>query len=490
MEGLKKVAVIGSGFAGMSAATFLAQKGVSVDVYEKNAHPGGRAQWFEEAGFMFDMGPSWYWMPDVFERYFAEFGKKPSDYYQLERLSPSYQVVYGKGESLVIPANLDELYALFEKLETGSAKKLEKFLAEAAYKYDVAIQDLVYKPGKSIFEFADWRVFKALFRLDLFTPISKHIRAYFKHPHLIALLEFPVLFLGAKPSKTPAMYSLMNYADMQLGTWYPVGGMRKVAEGMFELAKEKGVQFHFNTPVTKLNPSVKGIEVQNGQTNAHYDFVVAAGDYHHTEQQLLDQAYRSYSPQYWDTRVMAPSSLIFYIGLNKKADKLLHHTLFFDEDFGQHATEIYDQPQWPSKPLFYVCCPSKTDDGVAPMGKENMFILVPVAPDLEDTKEERELIFKRVWARLEAFVGEPLMDQIVFKRSYAHRDFINDYHSFKGNAYGLANTLMQTAILKPSIQSKKVKNLFYAGQLTVPGPGVPPSLISGRLAANEILNLI
>lgn len=487
---MKKVAIIGSGFSGMAAATCLAQQGLHVDVYEKNALPGGRAQWFEAAGFVFDMGPSWYWMPDVFERYFALFGKKPQDYYTLDRLDPSYQVVFSPDESYPIPAKLEELYALFDRLEPNSSKQLEKFLTEAAYKYQIGIHELVYKPGKSLLEFADLRVLKSLFSLDLFSPMSKHVRSYFKNPKLIELLEFPVLFLGAKPSKTPALYSMMNHADIQLGTWYPQGGMRKIGEAMHALALEKGVHFHFNTPVTKLTPYKlsKVIEVETPEFNTVYDYVIGAGDYHHIEQHLLDQEHRTYSPDYWDKRVMAPSSLIFYIGLNTKVEALLHHTLFFDEDFNKHATEIYDTPTWPEKPLFYVCCPSKTDDTVAPHGHENLFILIPLAPGIKDSEEKRERLFEIVWKRLEAFTKRSLKEHIVYKRSYAHNDFVKDYNSFKGNAYGLANTLMQTAILKPSIQSSKINNLFYAGQLTVPGPGVPPALISGQLAAQEILN--
>ncbi len=487
---MKRVAIIGSGFAGMAAASCLAQKGMQVDVYEKNTGPGGRAQWFEASGFTFDMGPSWYWMPDVFERYFALFGKKPQDYYNLDRLDPSYQVIYSSEEHYAIPANLKELYALFDEIEAGSSKQLHAFLKEAEYKYQIGMNELVYKPGKSLWEFADLRVLKSLFRLDLFSPMSKHIRSYFTNPKLIELLEFPVLFLGAKPSKTPALYSLMNYADIKLGTWYPQGGMKKISEAIHALAVEQGVHFHFNTAVTKLIPDQKHntIEVFTHFQYKVYDAVIGAGDYHHIEQQLLDPAYRSYSEEYWNKRVLAPSSLIFYIGLNKKVAKLLHHNLFFDEDFNVHASEIYDAPAWPEKPLFYVCCPSKTDASVAPAGHENLFILIPLAPDMDDTEERREHLFSIVWKRLEAFTKESLSDHIVYKRSYAHQDFISDYYSFKGNAYGLANTLSQTAILKPSIQSSKIKNLCYAGQLTVPGPGVPPALISGQLAAQEILN--
>lgn len=485
---MKKVAVIGSGFAGLSAASTLAKAGYDVTLFEKNESAGGRARKFEVDGYMFDMGPSWYWMPDVFENYFNFFGKKASDFYTLKRLDPSYRIYYSEQDILDVPAGLEALYEMFDRLEPGSSTQLKKFIAEGKYKYEVGINKLVRKPGLSLSELMDLDLFKGLFKLHVFESISTYVKKYFKHPQLVQLLEFPVLFLGATPENTPALYSLMNYADLALGTWYPEGGMHKIVEGMVSVAKEQGVKFEFNSAVQAIDidgNKAKGITV-NGAFRA-FDFVVAGADYHHVEQTLLPPAYRRYTEEYWDKRVMAPSSLIFYLGINKRLNKLLHHNLFFDQDFSKHAVEIYDEPAWPSNPLFYVCCTSKTDTTVAPEGHENVFILVPVAPDLEDTEAIRQKYFNMVLDRLEKLTGESLRDNIVYNRSYAHRDFISDYNAFKGNAYGLANTLKQTANLKPSILNKKVSNLFYTGQLTVPGPGVPPSLISGQVVAEELM---
>jgi phytoene desaturase len=483
----KKTIVIGSGFAGLSAATNLADKGYDVTLLEKNAVPGGRARKFEAEGFVFDMGPSWYWMPDIFERYFNRFGKSASDYYELKRLDPSYTIFFGKDDEMHVPANMQELEAMFERYEPGSSKNLKKFLAEAEYKYRVGINEFVFKPSHSIMEFADWRVIKSMFRLQMFQSMSSHVRKLFKNKQLIELLEFPVLFLGATPENTPAMYSLMNYADMALGTWYPMGGMHEIIKGMVSLAKEKGVNI-------KLNQEVKQIYVPNGHatkvitqdTEYDADVIVGAADYHHVEQHLLRPEHRRYNSQYWAKRTMAPSSLLFYLGVNKKLKNLHHHNLFFDEDFTQHAIDIYDNPKWPEKPLFYTCVPSITDPSVAPEGHENVFLLVPLAPGLNDTPEMREKYFNIIMDRLENLTGQEIRKHIIYKRSFAHKDFEKDYHAFRGNAYGLANTLFQTAFLKPKLKSKKVKNLYYTGQLTTPGPGVPPSLISGEVVANEI----
>ncbi|QNA45024.1 phytoene desaturase family protein [Lacibacter sediminis] len=479
--------VIGSGFAGMSVATFLAHAGWDVTVLEKHDQPGGRARQLKADGFTFDMGPSWYWMPDVFEHYFNQFGKKVSDYYELKRLDPSYRIYY-PNEIIDIPADYDGMKALFETIEPGAGKRLDQFMDEAAYKYEVGINKLVYKPGLSITEFADMELVKGIFKLDVFASMKTHVRKYFSDPRLRELMEFPVLFLGALPEKIPALYSLMNYADVKLGTWYPMGGMHEIVKAMHQLAEEKGVKFLFNHNVESI--SIAGEEATGVVANDTYfeaDVVISGADYHFTDTKLLHHHEQSYSEAYWENRVMAPSCLLYYVGINKRLTNVPHHSLFFDTDFEQHGKEIYDDPKWPSDPLFYVSATTVTDPSGAPSGCENLFFLIPVASGLTgDTEEIREQYFQQIIHRFEQRIGEPILDSIVYKKSYSVSDFVSDYNAFRGNAYGLANTLMQTAILKPTCRSRKVANLYYTGQLTVPGPGVPPSLISGEVVAKLV----
>ncbi|MCE7065891.1 NAD(P)/FAD-dependent oxidoreductase [Dyadobacter sp. CY326] len=485
-----EITVIGAGFAGLAAAAVLAESGNKVTVLEKNRETGGRARTFSQDGFMFDMGPSWYWMPDVYDSFFELFGKNTSDFYELKKLDPGFAVVF-ENEVMDIPADFDAVCDLFESIEAGSAAKLRKFIAEGEFKYMVGMNDMVYKPGHSITEFFSLKLFGDALKLQIFTPFSKHVRSYFKDPRLLALIEFPVLFLGAMPKDTPALYSLMNFSGLKQGTFYPMGGFGKVADSFKEIAKNVGVNVLTAQNVDKLeitNGNIRHVHTTNG--NFRTDAVIGSADYHHIESELLDKDFRSYDDDYWQSRTFAPSCLLFYLGINKKIDQLRHHNLFFDENFDQHAVEIYKDKKWPNKPLFYVCCPSKTDPSVAPEGSENLFVLMPIAIDLDDPENIRETYFNVLMDRLEKFAGEDIRSHVVYKKSYSVSDFVCDYNAYKGNAYGLANTLMQTAIFKPKMKSKKVKNLFYAGQLTVPGPGVPPSIISGRIAATELTKFL
>ena len=482
----KKIIVIGSGLAGMSCAAYLGKAGHRVTVIEKNSTYGGRLQTVSQQGYTFDSGPSWYWMPDIFDSFFEDFDKKTDDYYDLRRINPGYRVYFSEGEYFDLVENLDELKRNLSKIEKGAGRALQRYLDDAGEKYEVAVKKFMYKPSLSPLEYIHFDLIKRLGRLNLFRPISKHIRQYFSNQKIIQMLEFPSLLLGAKPSDTPALYSIMNYADIVLGTWYPSGGIRSVAKAIYQVAKSQGVDFSFNQPVKKISINGnKATEVVTNQSSYHADIVVANADYNHVEQTMLPKSYQNYSKSYWEKRTMSPSALVFYVALNKKLD-LSHHTLFFDSDFKKHAREIYDNPKWPDEPLFYTSCVSKTDPKVAPENGEALFILIPVAPNLVDNEQTRKSYFQQVISRMELLINQDIKDHIVFSKSYAHRDFISDYNSFQGNAYGLANTLFQTAFLKPKIKNKKINNLYYTGQLTVPGPGMPPSLISGKIVADQI----
>ena len=480
----KNIAIIGSGFSALSASCYLAQAGHTVSIFEKNDTVGGRCRQFKKEGFTFDIGPSWYWMPDIFDKFFAEFGKKTSDYYQLDKLSPAYKIFF-KDDNITIGDTLDKICLEFERIEPGSSTPLKKFIKKAGENYDIAINKVVLKPGISPLELITP---ETAMRVDqFFKTISREVRKNFKNPKLISTLEFPVLFLGAKPSKTPSFYNFMNYADFGLGTWHPKGGMYEIIKAMQSLAESLGVVIKTNSPITKINVANKKATtiVVNNQT-LEFDVVLSGADYHHSET-LLDETHRQYSEKYWSKKTFAPSSLLFYIGFDKKLNNVQHHNLFFDTNFEAHAEEIYDNPQWPSDPLFYANFPSTTDSSMAPKDCETGFFLIPIAPGIEDTPEIRAQYLDIILTRFEKLTKQNVKNNIIFKESFCVKDFIKDYNSYKGNAYGMANTLLQTAFLRPKLKSKKVNNLYFTGQLTVPGPGVPPALISGKLVA-ELIN--
>ena len=481
----RKIIIIGSGFSSLSAASYLAKKGYEVQVFEKNSSLGGRARQFTKDGFTFDMGPSWYWMPDVFESFYNDFGKTTSDFYKLDRLDPGYQVIFGEEDFMPIGGSLEKIYSVFENEENGSHKKLENFMAEAKENYEIAIKDLVYRPGISPLELVTPSTIR---KIHLFvSTIQKEVYRQFKSDKLRQVLQFPVLFLGAKPENTPAFYNFMNYADFGLGTWHPEGGMYSIVKAMTSIARSLGVVFNTDAAVEKINVDFKGnaVGVRINGVDIPSDIVLSGADYHHSES-LLDKKYRAYSDAYWNKKVFAPSSLLFYMGIDKKVERLLHHNLFFDVDFNTHAKTIYDSPSWPKEPLFYANFPSISDPTMAPKNKETGFILIPIAPGIKDTPEMRNEQFEIVLERMERITKQNIKKHILFTESYCVNDFVSDYNSYKGNAYGMANTLLQTAFLRPKLKSKKVKNLYFTGQLTVPGPGVPPALISGKLVSDLI----
>ncbi len=484
---MKKCIVIGAGFGGLSAAALLAKQGHQVTILEKNESAGGRASVFEENGFRFDMGPSWYLIREVFQRYFAEFGKTENDYYDPVRLDPSYRIFFNKTESVDISASLEKNLQLFESLESGSAEKLKDYLKIAEYQFNVSMERFLYREYGSIFDFFDAKLAKEGSTLHIFDSIDKYTRRYFSTDKVRKILQYNIVFLGGTPKNTPALYALMAHIDFNQGVFYPMGGFGKIVEGLVSVAKEQGVAINYNQEVQKIvveNGVAKKVITKDQEYSA--DYVVVNADYAFAETKLLEKKYQTYPEKYWKKKTIAPSAFIIYLGVNKKLPKLNHHNLFLENDWIKHFDSIFEKPEWPDRPSYYVCCPSKTDSTVAPAGSENIFILVPVAPGLEDTEEIREKYYTKIMTHLENLLEEDLKSHIVFKKIFAHNDFTSRYNAYKGTALGLTHTLMQSAIFRPKHQSKKVRNLFYTGQYTHPGIGLPMTIISSTVVAKEI----
>lgn len=484
---MKQALVIGGGFAGMASAAKLSKQGMEVTLLERHDRLGGRGRSWEKNGYTFDMGPSWYLMPEVFEQFFEDLGKNREEYYSLKKLAPYYRVFF-EGEGTVdIGPDRDGINKVFDDLEENGSEKLKKYLGKASYKYKVAIEEFLYREYRSIFQFINPRLVLQGSRLGVFGDLHSHVKKYFTDHRAQKILEYAMVFLGNSPSNAPALYSIMSHVDLVQGVYFPHGGMNKMVEGMHSLLEDLGVKIKLNTDVTGItysNGMATGVETNTGNLPA--DVVLATGDYYQIEQKLLDQKVRNYSPKYWNKAVVAPSMFIMYLGVSKKLTGLKHHNLFFAKEWNNHFDEIFKHPEWPDNPSYYVSVTSDDDDSMSPEGKENVFVLVPVAPGLSADEQFRKQYGDKIIRHLENLCGEKFRDSIEVQRYYSGEEFTEDYGALKGTALGLAHTLGQTAVFRPSMRNKHLKNMFYAGQYTHPGVGVPMTLIAADIVSKAI----
>ncbi|MFT4308876.1 MAG: phytoene desaturase family protein [Candidatus Woesearchaeota archaeon] len=484
-----KAIIIGAGYGGLSCAALLAKEGYDVHVIDKIEQAGGKGSLLQEEGFSFDMGPSWYLMPDVFEKFFSEFGKKPEDYYTIKRLDPSYRIYFGKDDKIDISPRIEDNAELFDKLEENGRKKFLDYLAQSEYQYNVAMKDFVYKRYTKITDFFNKRMATEGMKLKVLKNFDKHVSTYFKSDKAKKILEYNIVFLGGTPYNTPALYSIMTHVDFNLGVWYPIGGLNAVAKGIEKLALEHNAKFTYNHTAEKIiveNGRAVGVMTNKGRIDA--DIVVVNADMPHAEISLLDKKYQSYNEKYWEKKTIAPSGFIMYLGVKRKVKGLEHHNLFLDNDWMKHFDQIFKKPGWPDNPSYYVCAPTITEPETAPNGMENLFILVPVAADLEDNNDIREEYASDIIRHLGSIIGDDFSKDIVYKKIFAHNDFIQRYNAYKGTALGLSHTLMQSALFRPDVKSKKVKSLYYTGQYVHPGIGVPMVIIASDILRGVILN--
>ncbi|NUE01027.1 phytoene desaturase [Halorubraceae archaeon YAN] len=482
------VVVIGGGFGGLSTACYLADAGANVTVVEKNEQLGGRASRLVSDGFRFDMGPSWYLMPDVFERFFGHFDRDVSDYYTLSRLDPHYRIFFKDGDQVDLVPDLEQNKQLFESYESGAAEELERYLEKSQRNYEIGMEHFVYTDRPRLRDYMDLDVLRHSWGLSLIGSMQGHVEDYFEHPKLQQIMQYTLVFLGGSPTNTPALYNLMSHVDFNMGVYYPDGGIGAVVDGIVELGSELGVEYVTDQPVTEIAGKRGGFAVRTEHGEEYLcDLVVSDADYAHTEQEMLPPEKRQYSQEYWDSRTYAPSAFLIYLGVEGDVEPLAHHTLVIPTDWEPHFEEIFENPAWPDDPAYYLCVPSKTDDTVAPEGHSNLFALVPIAPDLEDTPEIREQYRELVLDDIAENTGVSLHDRIVFEKVFSVDDFTDRYNSMQGTALGMAHTLRQTALFRPPHRSKKVDGLYFTGSYTTPGIGVPMCLISGQITAEEIV---
>ena len=483
----RSVVVVGSGFGGLSTACYLADAGADVTVLEKNEQLGGRASRLHADGFRFDMGPSWYLMPDVFEDFFGDFGRRPDQYYALERLDPHYRIFFKDGDRADLVPDMDANRDLFESYEPGAGAALDDYLDQAAYTYDVGMEHFVYEDRPRLRDYVDPDVLRYARGLSLLGTMQDHVEEYFDHPKLQQIVQYSLVFLGGAPNNTPALYNLMSHVDFNLGVYYPEGGMGAVVDGVVAMAEELGVDFRVDHPVAEIRGREGGFAVRTEDGREFFpDEVVSDADYAHTEQELLLPEDRQYDADYWESRTYAPSAFLLYLGVEGDVESLAHHTLVLPTDWDDHFETIFGDPAWPEDPAYYLCVPSKTDDTVAPDGHSNLFALVPLAPGLDDTPERRQEFRDLVLDDIAEHTGVDLRDRIVFEELFSVSEFTDRYNSRQGTALGLAHTLRQTSLFRPPHASDAVDGLYFTGSYTTPGIGVPMCLISGRLTAETM----
>ncbi|HUX51678.1 MAG TPA: phytoene desaturase family protein [Spirochaetia bacterium] len=483
----KKVAIIGAGFSGLSAAALLAKQGWEVVVLEKNDTTGGRARHLKIDGYSFDMGPTWYLMPEVFSRFFGLFGRTSSDFYTLTRLDPLYRAFFGATEWADIRQDNASIRDLFESFELGGAEKVTAYLENASRKYEIAMREFLYKDYRSLADLARPRMFGEALRLNLFGSLHKFVQRSFRDSRSRQLLEYSSVFLGSSPENTPALYSIMSYVDLVLGVSHPAGGMSAVAQAVHKLAESQGAVIRTGAEVQEIlvrNGRAVGVRTESGEVDA--DVVLVTSDYPHAEMNLLKKKERSHGARYWKTRTVAPSMFIAFLGVSRKLEHFQHHNLYFAPHWENHFDAIFRHPRWPEDPSFYMHVSSRTDTDAAPPDRTNLFLLVPVAAGLPDTEELRERFFEQIMGTTEKLAGESILGSIEARRLYTVNDFERDYHAFQGTALGLSHTLFQTALFRPSFRSKKVPNLYFSGQYTHPGIGVPMTLIGAEVIAGKI----
>ena len=486
----KRVVVIGAGIGGLGTAGLFAKKGYDVTVLEKNAHAGGRANVFEVDGFRFDMGPSWYLAPDIFEHYFELLGEKVSDHLKLKKLEPSYRIFFRNDpDSLDIRSDLEIDSRTFESLEAGAGEKLRAYLKQSEYQYEVATQHFMYKNYDTIFDFLNRRVMTEGQKLSVFSKMHSFVSRFFKSRKLQQVMEYTMVFLGTSPYEAPALYNLMSHMDFNQGVFYPMGGFYELINALVAIAEKNGATIRTNAGVAEIvveNGKATGVRLANGEF-VGADIVISNADMWFTETKLLAEKSQTHRGKYWNKRVMAPSAFIMYLGVREKLPGITHHNLLFSEDWRKNFDDIYKDPCLPDEPSLYVCAPSVTDPGVAPEGKENLFVLVPIASDLKMSDDEKEKYADKILDLMEKEMSLPgLKNKIEYRRIYTVEDFAIDYNSFKGSALGLAHTIWQTAIFRPKNQSAKVSNLFYVGAGTNPGIGTQICLISAELVYKRV----
>lgn len=489
----KKVIVIGAGYGGMAIANLLGKAGYSVVVLEKNDEPGGRIAVIKKDGYVFDIGPSWYLMPEVFEQYYSLFDASANERLELIRFTPGYKVFFDDKPEVFIQGDVGKDKAVFEAIEPGAGKKLEDYVRRSSIAYHLAVKQFLYNNFSSPKDLVSWQVIKNAHRMIPLAlgNLDRYVSRYFKDQRLKQLLEYHMVFLGSSPFQAPAIYTLMSHLDFISGVYYPKRGMLSLVDDMKALGTEYDITYRCATSVKRIvtNDGLStGVELENGEI-IDADIVVSNADLYHTETKLLDETARSFGESYWKKRQPGPGALLVSLGIKGVLPELVHHNLYFVDDWRGNFKAIYEDQSVPSAPSMYVCNPTKTDPFLAPDGNENVFILIPLPAGVSlDDKQEEDIANKAV-AQFSKVSGiGDLESRIVTKHIFGPDDFKDRFNAWDYNAFGgESHLLRQSIFMRTPNQSKKIKNLYYVGAGTLPGIGLPMCLIGAELTYKKIV---
>ncbi len=482
--------VIGAGIGGIATAARLAQRGYRVTVVEKCERGGGRCDCLIKEGHYFDTGPTLFLMPEIFTQAFADLGERIEDHLNLRRIDPSYHIHFSDGSTVTLTSNLNAMQAQLEAIEPGSFGGYLRYLNEGHLHYHLVLSRIVGRNFHHLLEYFNPQNLMLIFKLKALAKHSDNVGNYFSDHRLKTAFTFQDMYMGLSPYEAPATYSLLQYAELAGGVWFPLGGMYRIVEALTSIAEKNGVRFMYNAPVEQINTNGRqatGVTLADGR-QIEADTVVANADLTYVYRHLLpDEG----AAKRLERKKYTCSTVTFCWGVDKQYPQFGSHNLFIASDFRQSLNHIFQDLTLPDEPSFYVHAPTRVDSSLAPKGQDTLTVVVPVGHIDDAAPQDWEAIRKRarqlVLQRLAEIGAEDLAEHIKFEVSFTPRDWQSRYNLTKGSSHGLSHTFSQVGYLRPKNRHARYRNLYFVGTSTHPGTGLPSVLISARLTTERIL---
>jgi phytoene desaturase len=483
------VIVIGAGIGGITAAIHLAKHGLHVTVLEKNSHPGGRCDRFSREGHRFDTGPTLFVMPQLYEAEFRALEASVRERLDLQRVDPTYHLVFDDGSQFAITSDMKSLQEQLESVQPGSFQGFLRYLQEGERHYQLAMDKMITRDFRRASDFFSLQNLSLVFRIKALINHYRNMSAYFDDPRLKTAFSFQDIYMGLSPSEAPATFSLLPYTELVHGVWYPRGGMYSIVEVLMDLARQAGVEFIFNSEVERINTNstrAHGVLLADG-SRLDGDVILANADLPYVYQHLLPQdgMAKALSRKQFSSTVIS-----FFWGVDKAYEAIHPHTLFLADDYRKNFERVIQDASLPVNPILYVHAPARLDPSMAPRGQDTLTAIVPVGHISENGEQNwgelRDKAREHVFRRLRTIGITDFESHIKFEETYTPPSWRKRYNLMKGSIHGLSHTLTQMAYFRPSNRHPRYKNLYFAGANTHPGTGIPTTMVSGRLVSERI----